>query len=364
MEIDHKESHITIDRNLAFQIIPRRHQGKIPDRTRRSDHCYHWAMLFPFRKTTDKVVTPHRMHTVHSGATGKLAATLSAFFVFSAASWGAHVEIVVRDDTGADVHLVRPARRIVTLAPHLTETVFAAGAGDKLVGVVQFSDYPEAAKKIPSVGGYTRLDLEAVIALKPDLIIAWQSGNMAGQIDKLSALGYPVYRSQPDRVEDIATEIEHIGLLAGTSDTATAAAIRFRQKMSALQKRYSSRPSVRVFYQVSQQPLMTIGGKQFISSVIRTCGGVNIFEALNAMAPSVSVEAVVAANPEAIVASGMGDGRPEWLNEWLQWPRVTAVARRNLFYVSPALLQRPTPRLLDGTELLCQNLETARSHRL
>lgn len=275
----------------------------------------------------------------------------------------ATAEVTVKDDSGATVRLAQPARRIITLAPHMAETLFAAGAGDRLVGVVEYSDFPEAVKKIARVGGYTRLDLEAIAALKPDLIIAWLSGNAPAHIEKLRALGFPVYISQPDRIEDVATELERFGMLAGTEKVARAAAAQLRDRLAGLQKRYGGRPTVRTFYQVWKQPLSTVGGRQIISSVIRLCGGENVFGKLDTMAPEVSVEAVIAANPEAIVASGMDDSRPEWLDDWRRWTSITAVTRNNLYFVPPQLIQRHTPRLLDGAEMLCQHLETARSRR-
>jgi len=283
--------------------------------------------------------------------------------VIVAACRMAGAEVLVKDDTGATVSLAQPARRIVTLAPHLVETLFAAGAGEKLVGTVQFSNYPEEAKKIARIGSYESVDLETVVALKPDLIIAWLSGNSPANIEKLRGLGFPVYVSQVDRIEDVASEIERFGVLAGTSAVGNAAAGRFRQRFAALQERYSKRPPVRTFYQIWKQPLMTVGGKQIISSVIRLCGGENVFEKLEMLAPTVTVEAVIAANPEAIVASGMDESRPEWLDDWKRWTSINAVARDNLFFVHPDLIQRHTPRLLDGAERLCQQLETARSRR-
>jgi len=275
----------------------------------------------------------------------------------------AAAEVSVRDDEGRRVRLAQPAQRIVTLAPHLVETLYAAGAGEQLVGTVEFSTYPEAAKKKTRVGGYSQLDLEAIVALKPDLVIAWASGNAPAIIERLRALGLTVYVSQPNRIDDVAAEIERFAVLAGTSAVGKPAAASFRSRLAALQKRYSARPPVRTFYQIWQQPLMTVGGKQIISNVIRLCGGENVFGALDALAPTVTVEAVIAANPEAIVASGMSESRPEWLDDWRRWTAMSAVARDNLFFVPPDLIQRHTPRLLDGAERLCQHLETARTRR-
>lgn len=275
----------------------------------------------------------------------------------------AHAEIVLRDDTGATVRLPAPARRIVSLAPHATENLFAAGAGNRLVGVVDYSDFPPAAKHITNVGNYSRPDLETIAALKPDLVIAWQSGNAGGLVKRLEALGLPVYQTQPDRLEDIPANLEKLGRLAGSEAVSAPAAVAFRQRLASLRQQYSTRPPVKVFYQAWHQPLMTVGGSQIINEVIQLCGGENLFAGLAAKAPNVSVEAVIAANPEAIIASGMGYDTPVGLDDWRKWTRMLAVKRNNLFHVPADLMQRPTPRLLDGAEQLCRLLETARGRR-
>lgn len=258
---------------------------------------------------------------------------------------------------------VKPAQRIVSLSPHITELVYAAGAGAKLVGNVEYGDYPEAAKALPKVGGYSRLDLEAILALKPDLVLAWESGNPPAALAKLRAMGITVDVSQPDRMADVANEIARYGALAGTSAVADAAAAAFRARQAALAARYSQRPPVTVFYQIWRQPLMTVNDRQIISDAIRLCGGRNVFGALPVLAPTVTLEAVIAANPEAIVASGMGSERPEWLSDWHRWKNLTAVKRDNLYFIPPEEIQRHTPRLLDGAEKLCRALESARTKR-
>lgn len=271
-------------------------------------------------------------------------------------------EIVVRDDAGQVVRLAQPARRIVSLSPHITENLFAIGAGERVVGTVEFSNYPEAAKRIPLVGGYEKVDLEAVAALRPDLVLAWESGNIASHVAKLKGIGLPVVLTEARRIEDVPADLERLGALTGVGE-ARAVAARFRERLAALRARHAGRPPLRVFYQVWNQPLMTVGGGQIISDAIRLCGGENVFGALKQMAAPVTVESVLAANPEAIVASGMGEERPEWLDEWRRWPALTAVARNNLFFVPPDHLQRHTPRILDGIERLCQHLETARARQ-
>lgn len=275
----------------------------------------------------------------------------------------AAAEIVVTDVGGTRIKLTAPARRIISLAPHITELLFAAGAGDRVVGNVEYGDYPPAARAVPKVGGYSRLDLEAIVALKPDLVIGWETGNAPAAVARLRTMGLSVYLSQPNRMEDIAGELERIGKLAGTEVAANAAATAFRERYARLAARYGERPSVDVFYQIWKQPLMTVNGKQIISDAIRLCGGRNVFAALPILAPTVTVEAVIAANPEVIVASGMGDSRPEWLDDWRRWSTLAAVTGDNLYFIPPDLIQRHTPRILDGAEKLCTILETVRAKR-
>lgn len=275
----------------------------------------------------------------------------------------ANAEVVLRDDSGVTLRLPAPARRIVSLAPHLTENLFAAGAGGRVVGVVDYSDYPEAARRIAGVGDYSLPNLEAIVALRPDLVVAWRGGNPDAVLRKLRRLGLNVYETEPGRLDDIANSIEQLGRLAGTQAVAEKAAARFRQRLAALRARHAARPPVPVFYQIWHQPLMTVGGDQIISDAISLCGGENVFASLPGMAPSVSIEAVLAADPEAIVASGMGRDTPVGLEDWRRWTRLKAAARGNLFFVPADLMQRPTPRLLDGAEQLCRHLETARGRR-
>lgn len=290
----------------------------------------------------------------------KLALSLFALLFVSLNS---HAEISVKDDAGNTIKLAAPAKRIVSLAPHVTEILYAAGAAEQIVAAVEYSDYPEAAKKLPRVGGYSRIDLEAVVAQKPDLIIAWQSGNAKASISQLQSLGIPVFLSQPNSIEDVASNLERFGELTGKENTARAAAVRLRARLAVLKRLYSKLPTVKVFYQVWEKPLMTVNSKQIISDVIRLCGGENVFADLGPISPTVSVEAVLAANPEVISVGGMGSKHPEWLEPWKQWPRIMAVQRGNLFYIDPVLIQRHTPRLLDGAEIMCAQLDEARARR-
>ncbi len=288
----------------------------------------------------------------------RLSFILTALFVAPA-----YAEVRVTDDLGQTIVLAQSAQRIVSLAPHVTEMLFAAGAGERIVGAVQYSDYPESAQRIPRVGGYTSLDLEAVVALRPDLIVAWKSGNPAQQLEKLRGLGFAVYITEPRHIEDVPRDIERLGQLAGTAVAAHKTAVAFRARHEVLRRRYGGRPAVDVFYQIWDHPLMTVNGEHLISDVLRLCGGRNVFASLPVLAPKVDVEAVLAADPEAIVASGMGEARPEWLDTWRRWPQLRAVRHNDLFFIPPDLIQRHTPRILDGAERLCTALEQARARR-
>ena len=275
----------------------------------------------------------------------------------------AWAKVCARDDAGHDICLEAPAQRIVALSPSVTELLFAAGAGERVVGVVNFSDYPAAARTLPQVGGYDRLDLEALLALDPDLVVAWQGGNPREQVDRLSRLGLPVYFSDVEDFAGIAQTLERFGTLAGTSGVAASAAASLRAEVSTLRERYADAAPVPVFYQVWEQPLMTINGEHWISRSLELCGGVNLFADASALAPRIGVEAVLARDPEAIITGGMGNPDSTWLEAWRDFPRLTAVQRDNLFFVDPDLVQRATPRLLDGTRALCQRLEVARGRR-
>ncbi len=269
--------------------------------------------------------------------------------------------VEVTDDENAKVRLAHPAERIISLAPSLTELLFAAGAGDKLVGVVEYSDYPPAASALPIVGRFDLLDMERILQLEPDLIVAWQSGNPRASVKRLRELGLTVYIAEPKQLSSIPSHIERLAALAGTADTADVATAAFRERLAQLSTRYETRTPVSVFYQVWDLPLITAGGNELINDIITLCGGRNIFADISLVAPKVSVEAVLARNPTAIIASGMDIERPEWLDDWKRWPGVPAVAKDNLFFVPPELLQRHTPRALQGAQMMCEQIEIART---
>lgn len=253
--------------------------------------------------------------------------------------------------------LAAPAQRIVTLAPHLAELVYAAGAGDRLVGTVEWSDYPPEAAALPRVGDAFRLDLEALAALEPDLLLGWRGGNPDHLLEQLGQRGYRVVALAPQRLYDIATQLVEIGRLAGTPGPAAAAAASFRAGLAELRAAQAGKPALRVFYQVSWRPLYTVGGHQLISEVLALCGGQNIFAELGELAPAVSMEAVIARDPEVILTA---DVQQADLAEWRRWPAVTAVQRGHLYAVDGDLVVRASPRILEGTRQVCERLDRAR----
>lgn len=271
----------------------------------------------------------------------------------------AHGEVRVVDDAGRTIALSRPAQRIVSLAPHATEMLFAAGAGGALVGAVARSDWPLAARAVPRVGDAAALDLERIASLAPDLVIAWPY-TAAPQLAALRAQKVPVFVSDPKSIAGIADGIVRLGTLAGTQGVAQTAAASIRERLSALKARHRDARRLRVFYEVWNEPLYTIGGRHLISEAIGVCGGENVFAALKIPAPSVTVESVVAAAPDVIVGGDDEGRRPAWLDDWRRWPAIPAVRNGNLYGAAGDLLHRPGPRFVEGVAALCADFETAR----
>lgn len=314
--------------------------------------------------------------------------------------------ITVTDDSGATVTLPAPAHRVISLAPHTTELIYAAGGANAIVGAVNYSDYPPAARALPRVGDNKALDLEKIAALKPDLLVVWRHGNVQRQIGVLQALGIPMFLSEPKQLPDIADNLRKLGALMGTEPVANRAANDFTARIDQLRAQYANRPTVSVFYQVWDNPIMTLSGGHMVSDVIRLCGGRNVFASLAPVAPTVSTEAVIAANPDVIMTGRYGDesGKstksdkntadatndashthdaasagvmsadsntkrnddantlPKSLDRWKAWPQIPAIAHDNLFAVNADWMDRPAPRIADGAAQMCADLDVARAH--
>lgn len=274
-----------------------------------------------------------------------------------------HAAIKVQDDAGDTVTLAKPAQRIVSLAPHVTELLFAAGGSSRIVGTVNYSDYPPAARDIPRVGDNRLVDIERLLSLKPDLLVVWRHNASSRQMEQLRKLGIPLYYSDPHKLDDIPASLLRLGQLMGTEQEARRKAAEYQRQIGDLASRYRDRPVVRVFYQVWDRPLYTLNDKHIVSDAIRICGGANVFARLTTAAPSITPEAVMQENPEAIVSGDRRDQSVSGIEMWKQYTNLQAVRRGNLFAISGDLMNRSGPRIIDGAAELCERLEEARKRR-
>jgi iron complex transport system substrate-binding protein/vitamin B12 transport system substrate-binding protein len=295
-----------------------------------------------------------------AGALPLIAAAVALASAWPSASMAAAV-IEARDDAGRLVTLAAPARRAITLSPHATELVYAAGAGAYLAGSVKGSDYPPEARALPSIGDGVRPSIEAIAGLRPDLVIAWLPGAAQGLEPLLERSGVPVFYSHPERLAELPGALEALGRLFGTSAQADLAAAGMRQRLASLAARYGQRPPVRVFLQVSRVPLISLNGHSIVSDALRLCGGVNVFADAPVTAPQISAEALLAARPQAVVA-GL-DSPAEIAVETAAWrARASDPDHPPVFLAFDAsALYRPGPRLIDVAEKLCASLDQVRT---
>ncbi len=268
-------------------------------------------------------------------------------------------EIRVIDDIGREVGLEKPATRIISLSPHTTENLFSAGAGEKVVGVVNHSDYPPEAEQITLVGTHVQFNIELIVSLKPDLIIAWQSGNPEEVLHKLEELGFPIYISQPADFHGIARNIRNLATLAGTENDLDPDLDPSIQDLEKIQANHQSKTHLSTFYQVWTEPLITLSGKHIVSRSLGLCGAANIFADMPMLAPRISIESIVDIDPEVIVTD-LVDGRLPDMSYWDTWNSIQAVQQKNYIYVDPDVMFRPTLRMLKGIPKFCDDLETIR----
>ena len=255
----------------------------------------------------------------------------------------------------------RVHKRIVTLAPNLTELVFAVGAGDLLVGVSAWSDFPPPALELPVVGDAFTVDQEQLALLDPDLLLVWESGTPSHTVEELRNIGYSVESVRTRGLDDISGALLHIGALTGRSSEAEAAAAEFEAGLQALREANAGRPSIEVFYQVSARPLYTVNREHYVSELIKICGGRNIFDDLDELAPAISAEAVVDRDPDLMLAST--DAGDEAFAEWRRWPDMSANRYGNLFLLPADEIGRATPRLIVAAAAMCLAMQKARFNR-
>jgi iron complex transport system substrate-binding protein len=249
--------------------------------------------------------------------------------------------------------------RIISLAPGLTEIAYAAGAGSLLVGTVEFSDYPEAAKAVPRVGDAWRVDPERVLELRPDVVLVWPTGTPATTISRLRSLGLNVVAVPTQSLADVPRALRQVGRLADTLPVAERTAKDFESRVARQRAQYAQRPPLSVFIQIDDEPIYTVNGRHVISEIVALCGGRNVFADLPQLAPPISAEAVLAADPQVILSTDDTIANP--LELWQQWPRLKAVRSGNVFKLSSDLVTRASPRLAQGVEVTCSALERARS---
>ena len=272
----------------------------------------------------------------------------------------AHAGPQVVDDNGHAVALAAPARRVVSLGPHLTEIVFAAGGGDALRGVIRYSDHPAAARTLPVVGDAFALDFEAIVKLKPDLVLVWDSGLNQRHKARLRSLGLTVYESEIRQPQGIADTLRRVGVLLGRSSQGDEAAAAFESRWRELQRSHAGRRPERVFWQLWHEPLMTINRLHLISQAIDACGGVNVFASLPLLTPTVGWEAAAAADPQLVAGSGRAQDAPRDFAGWRRFGAVDAVRRDQFALLDGDLVGRMGPRFVDGAEALCAAIDRAR----
>ncbi len=254
-----------------------------------------------------------------------------------------------------------PAERVVAFAPHVSEMMFAIGAGDQLVGVSSWSDFPREVLELPVIGDAFSVDQEQLSLLQPDLLLVWESGMPAHTVDELRSRGYRVESIRTRNLADVGTAMIRLGELTGRLATAEVAAGQFTDALARLSEQYRDAEPINVFFQISDRPLYTINREHFISEIIRLCGGRNVFDDLDDMAPSVSVEAVLDRDPEVMLAgTNLGD---DAFDEWARWPSLAANRYGNQFLLPDETIGRPIPRLALAGRSLCIALDQARSNR-
>ena len=271
-------------------------------------------------------------------------------------------EVVVVDDNGQQIKLAVPAKRIVSLAPNITEVLFHIGAGEKIVGADEYSNYPEEAKDILRVNNHAAANYELILSLEPDLVIAWQSGNGNKIIDPLRKLGIPVFVVETNKMDAIPSLFRRFGKLSGHGDQAEQRAHEFSRRLQELRAAQVGKSVIKVFYQIWDEPLITLNGEHMVSDIINLCGGVNVFSDAIPLVPYVNIETVVAADPEVIITGGSREERPAWFESWQKWSGISAVINQHIYLIPSDLMQRHSARILDGMELMCAHLDSARSN--
>ena len=287
---------------------------------------------------------------------------LSSSLLFAQGAVASKVgEVSAVDDQSNLVVLPGPAQRIISLAPNLTEVLFYVGAGEQIVGADEYSNYPEQAKAIIRVNNHAVANYELILSLEPDLIVAWESGNGEQIIGRIRELGLPLFVLETRKMDAIPNLFSRLGRLTGHDEIAEQKALEFTQRLEGLREAYRDQPAVRTFYQIWNDPFITLNGDHLVSDVIELCGGINVFGESIPLVPYVNIEAIMAADPQVIIASGSTMNNEQWRDSWKDWQGISAVTNGDIYLIPPDLMQRHSSRILDGAEYMCDFLQRART---
>jgi iron complex transport system substrate-binding protein len=264
--------------------------------------------------------------------------------------------IVLKDDAGYTVTLKSNPHRIVSLAPGATEMLFAAGAGQQVIATVQYADEPAAARQVPRIGDVVAIDMERLVALRPEVAVVWPGGGNPAQIEEIDRAGIPLYRQQVNSLADISVSLRRLGALTGTTGVAERAARAIDVRLAGIAHKYDNQGHPTVFLQIWNHPVYTVGGTHLMSDALKLCGARNVFDDLRELAPAVDIEAVVARNPDIIVIAAPPGGAPEWIADWQRFKTLRAVRTGKLIPFEDVRFTRLGPSVIDATEALCKVL--------
>jgi len=273
---------------------------------------------------------------------------------------GPRAAVTVVDDTGQRITLAAPASRLVSLAPGATEMLFAAGAGDRIIATVEYSDEPAAAHLVPRIGDVIAIDMERLVALRPDVAVVWPGGGNIAQIEQIGRIGIPLYRQQVNTLADLPASIRRLGVLAGTSADAERSARELEGRLARLSHLYENKQPPTVLLEVWNHPIYTVGGTHIMSDALRICGARNVFSDLHELGPAVDIEAIVARNPGIIIAASPPGAGAEWVADWQRFRMLRAVRNNKVIPFEDQRLTRLGPSVIDATEGLCKVLAGAR----
>ena len=268
---------------------------------------------------------------------------------------------VFEDALGRKITVPDPPKRIVSLAPNITEILYALDIGHRVVGVTVYSDYPDEAKQKPKVGSYVNLNIEKIVSLKPDLIIGTYGGNPKATVFRLEDLGFPVYITRTETVAEMLTMIEHIGTITYTSKKASVLANTLRERIDAVTSKVRNAEHPLVLLEINAKPLITTGSGSFQHEIIRLAGGRNLAGDSPARYPQYSLEDIVKKGPDVILISTMDRSGllEQYKAEWMRWENIPAVRNGRIYFINSDLIDRASPRIVDGLEEMARLIHPA-----